>query len=203
MNYTDRVELCEDGLYRWYYDLDMRKDHRMITTPLKVLAVIGLFMLVMVQFLPYHSGGMSRWRVMGILAACFALITAITLGICLIQYLARRGSYRYRFEMGPEGVRVLMDEGDVKALQALGAAAEIMSLFAGSGTNIRSTMRASQNAGYTSFHSVRKAALDRAKDCIKLKLLVGANVVFSKPEDFEFVKEYIVNHLKSGTAALG
>ena len=146
---------------------------------------------------------MSRWRVMGILAACFALITAITLGICLIQYLARRGSYRYRFEMGPEGVRVLMDEGDVKALQALGAAAEIMSLFAGSGTNIRSTMRASQNAGYTSFHSVRKAALDRAKDCIKLKLLVGANVVFSKPEDFEFVKEYIVNHLKSGTAVLG
>ena len=111
MNYTDRVELCEDGLYRWYYDLDMRKDHRMITTPLKVLAVIGLFMLVMVQFLPYHSGGMSRWRVMGILAACFALITAITLGICLIQYLARRGYYRYRFEMGPEGVRVLMDEG--------------------------------------------------------------------------------------------
>ena len=24
MNYTDRVELCEDGLYRWYYDLSMQ-----------------------------------------------------------------------------------------------------------------------------------------------------------------------------------
>ena len=57
MKYTDRVELCEDGMYRWYYDLDMRKDHRLIMTPLKVLAVIGIFMLVMVQFLPYHSGG--------------------------------------------------------------------------------------------------------------------------------------------------
>ena len=64
-------------------------------------------------------------------------------------------------------------------------------------------MRAAQRAGYTAFRSDRKAALDRAKDCIKLKLLVGANVVFSKPEDFEFVKEYIVNHLKSGTAVLG
>lgn len=203
MKYTDRVELCEDGMYRWYYDLDMRKDHRLIMTPLKVLAVIGIFMLVMVQFLPYHSGGMSRLRVMGIMGACFALITAITLGICLIQFLIRNGNYRYRFEMGPEGIRVLMDEGDTKAMQALGTAAEIMSLFTNSAAHTTTTMRAAQRAGYTSFRSVRKAAVDRAKDCIRLKPLLGENVVFSKPEDFEFVKEYIVNHLKSGTAVLG
>ena len=203
MKYTERVKLCEDGLYRWYYDLDMRKDHRLLTTPLRVLAVIGLLELVMVQFLPYHSGGMSRWRVMGILAACFAMITAITLGICLIQYLIRNGKYRYRFEMGPDGIRVLMDEGDTKAMQALGTAAEIMSLFTSSAAHTTTAMRAAQRAGYTSFRSVRKAAVDRAKDCIKLKPLLGENVVFSKPEDFEFVKEYIVNHLKSGTAVLG
>ena len=203
MKYTDRVKLCEDGLYRWYYDLDMRKDRRMLTIPLKVLAVIGVLELVIVQFMPYHSGGMSRWKVMGIMAACFALITAITLGICLIQYLARNGYYRYRFEMGPDGVRVLMDEGDVKMMQALGTAASVMSLFASSSCHTTETMQAAENAGYTSYRSVRRAAVDRAKDCIKLKLLVGANVVFSKPEDFEFVKEYIVNHLKSGTAIVG
>ena len=64
-------------------------------------------------------------------------------------------------------------------------------------------MRAAKSAGYTSYRSVRKAALDRAKDCIKLKLLLGENTIFSKPEEYDFVKDYIVTHLKSGIAIQG
>ena len=40
--YTDRVTLCDDGVYRWYYDMDMYKNKSMLWMLLRINLFIML-----------------------------------------------------------------------------------------------------------------------------------------------------------------
>ena len=202
MEFTDRVRLCEDGVYRWYYDVDMRKDRYMLNITMKVLAIIGAFLMILLVFMP--SGGMSKWKVAGITLACFGVVIVLTLVIYLFLLERGGGYYRYRYEMGPEGVRLLQEEGDIERNKALGIAAAVAGTAAGhpvEGAISSITMSASEYAGYTSYRSVKKAVIERDRNCITLKLMVGENCIYVCGDDFDFVKEYILGRLKGRAAA--
>ena len=199
MEFTDRVKLCEDGVYRWYYDLDMRRNPYMLKVTLKVLGIIAAVMMAMTLLMP--SPGMSRGKIAGITLGCIAAAALLALGVYALMSLRRGGLYRYRYEMGPEGVRLLQEEGDLRRNRALGAAAAVAGTAAGKpgGAVVAAiTARAAGEGGYTAYRSVRRVTLDRGRDCIFLRPLVGENCVYVRPEDFEFVKEYILSRLEEG-----
>ena len=199
MEYTNRVKLDEDGVYRWYHDVDMRTDRYMLNTMLKVLGIIGAFLLLMAVFMP--SGAISKWKVAGILLAVYAVVVLITVAVYLIMMARRGGFYRYRYEMIPEGVLLHQEEADIKANQVLGTAALTAGTLAGhpvrAGISSMS-IQAAANAGYTAFKSVRKIVVDEEKQCIFLKLLIGENLVYADQEDLRFVLEYIQSRVPEG-----
>ncbi len=200
MEYSDRVRLGDDGLYHWYYDLDMNQNRYMLYVTLKVLGVIGAFLLLLVIILP--SGAFSKWTIAGIMLGCFAVVVVLTLGIYMFMYWRRGGYYRYRYDMGPDGVRLLPEEGDIEKNRILGAAAFVVGNAAGHPIEAAASsvsLQASEYAGFTAYDSVRKAVVQRKKDCILLKLMAGENVVFASPDDFGFVEDYILSRLKEGT----
>lgn len=203
MEYTDRVILNEDGVYRWFYDLDMRKDFYMLTVTLKALAVMAAVFAVMIIFMP--SGGMSKWKVAGITFGCIAGVAALALLIYLFLLWRGGGFYRYRYDMTPEGVHMKLEDSDVRRNQGLSAAVTATGVAAGQAFRaaaLSASMRAAEGAGYTAYSSVRRVVEDRSKDCIYLKLLVGENCIYVSRDDYDFVRDYIVNRLKEGTAVV-
>ena len=199
MEYTNKVKRGEDGVYRWYYDLDLRQNRYMMNVTFKVLAIIGAFLMILVIFMP--SGGMSKWHVAAIVLGCFAFVVLLTLGIYGLMILRRNGFYRYRYDMGPEGIMLWMEEDDIKMIRALGTASAAAGAAAGQPGRGAVSAITSQTApynGYTAYKSVHKMVIDRDKNCIYLKLMVGENCVYAGDEDFEFVKSFLADHLPDG-----
>ena len=202
MEYTNRVQLGEDGLYRWYYDLDMRKNRYMLNMVFKVLGIIGAFLLALVLFLP--SGAMSKWTVAGIILGCYVFVALLTIGIYWFMLVRREGFYRFRYDMGPEGVMLWQEEGDMERNQILGAA--VAAAGAAAGHPIRAavssaSIQAGSYSGYTAYKSVRKVVVDQDKDCVYLKLFLGENLVYVGQEDFDFVRDYILSRVGKKAAA--
>ena len=97
MNYPARVTLCDDGVYRWSYDMDMWRNRFMLRHVLTILCAmcVLLFLTMLAAFGPR--------RVSPLGAALLFLIpmgalSALTLLIYVICALAMRGNYHLRFD---------------------------------------------------------------------------------------------------------
>ena len=196
MRFTDRVTKGEDGVYRWFYMVDLKKDHHIRNTMLKVLAAILVLLLVMVVLIP-DSATMSRWAISGIVLGVFAVVALIVMLTYCIMYGRRDWKYRFRYVMDEKGIQMLQEQTDINAMKTMGS---VMSLL---GSSSGAAMRNADANGYTSFRSVRKMTVERENELISLKALILTNRIYVREEDFDLVKDYLTDHLKSTAMIIG
>ncbi len=190
MEYTNRVKLNKDGVYRWYYDVDMRKNPHMLQTLMFFMAIIGTIIAGILAVLFITDGSMSIGTVALIVLGIYALVFGIGFLAYLPFYLIQHGVSRYSYDMNGDGIFLHMFKSEQIAgsiANAVGTAASL------TGQGIHN-MRPAEDSGYTAFKSIRKIILDPRHDAIYIRTLLVHNYVYVCKEDYGFIKNYFLTH---------
>ena len=210
--FPERVTLCEDGAYRWSYEMDMWHNRYLLKLVIKVLSlVLGIplvFVAAMVlkNALPLLRQGVRGEQLMhlidgdllslGIIAAIFAGCLLLTLLIYAICALVKGGVYRLCFAMNEEGVVLVRSTASQNTLDALSAIASVADLFSSRPSNTASTIRTANASGKTAFSLVRHVRQHPEWDVLDLREWFGMNQIYVRPEDYGFVRDFILAHVR-------
>ena len=77
--YPDRVQLQEDGVYRWNCRIDKKYEQRIYRITMIACGIIAVFVLALGIILSMMSGSIGEF---GIVAGCVAVFLVITVLVC-------------------------------------------------------------------------------------------------------------------------
>ena len=191
------VCLCEDGKYRWKYELNM------ITNPVIMITVFKVFFyIVLVLFLIFCPimylfdgdwvGALGMLKTFGIVLGIFAVLTF--LGTALLN-LVFGGKYVALFEMDEK--EIVHSQHDVQRDKArkLGILTFFVGLFAKRpstmGAGLLSTVKSTSTS---EFSKVRRVRSRRWLHTIKVNQLLDRNQIYVPEEDYDFVLDFIKSH---------
>ena len=194
MNYPDRVTLCDDGVYRWSYDMDMWRNRFMLRHVLKIVCAMS----VLVSLTMLAAFGLNR--VSPRLAALLFIIpmgalSALTLLIYLICALAMRGNYHLRFEMDENKIVLVQTAETENRNRVLTTVSTVAGIAAGQRNKayrVNATLRAADSVGTTAFADVTRVRLFPDDDVIDLWEWFGMNQIYVPREDYALVRDFML-----------
>ena len=186
------VRLCNDGKYRWAYEMNLLKNPTIFFTVLKVMmisiGIVWLFGLVI------GLGDMKLdyflfWtKLSGIMLGVFVVLTII--GVLITAAIL--GKYVVLFEMDEMGVTHLQMPRQVKKAEVIGLITALVGAMAKSPTTMGAGLLAASKTKSTSvFANVRRVKARRRLNLIKVNQLLDKNQVYVPDEDFDFVYDFI------------
>ena len=193
---NDDIVKCDDGTYRWIYELPMLKSLFLLFEVWRVMflagIIMGLFMCMMSliegeAFLEaLKNAGISVGIVLGI-------IIVLSLPAYLIVTHANNGRYTVLFEMDEN----FLSHTQIKTEKA--QALDLLTILVGGAANNATTtgigmMNASGGSLTSKLAKVRHIILRRKKHYIRLNGLLKRNMVYVKDSDFDFVKDFLIGH---------
>lgn len=188
-----KVRLCEDGKYRWVYEMSFLTNPTIFLTVFKVFAciIIGMFLIFGII-----AAIDEDWKtVVGMTKAC-GLVLAIFLGLTIISMFVMaaiyKGKYIVLFEMDEKEISHIQVPEQFKKAQKLGKITAMAGAARGSFTTAGSGMLAASKQSSTSeFSKVRKVKPSRWLHVIKVNELIEKNQIYVTDEDFDFVYDFI------------
>ena len=187
----------QDGVLRWAHEVNLWKNPTILITVAKVMLFAALVPALLVGVLTLFDGD-------GVVAALrtFAEVGGLSIGIVavltLIAYpllaLLMGGRYYVVFEMDAHGVKHIQLRKQFERNQAL----MLVTMLAGiAGSSPQTTgaglLAASRQSLHTTFTKVRQIRINERRGVIYLAEKFSRNQVYAAPEDFAFVRDYIVS----------
>ena len=191
----EEVRLCNDGKYRWVYEMHLLKNPTIFFTVLKVMmisiGIVWLFGLII------GLGDMSLdyflfWtKLTGIMLGIFVVLTII--GVLITAAIL--GKYVVLFEMDEKEVVHIQMPRQVKKAEVIGFITVLVGAMAKNPTTMGTGMLAASKTKSTSvFTNVRRVKAYRKRNLIKVNQLFNKNQVYVADEDFDFVYDFIKSH---------
>ena len=191
---SENIKKCDDGTYRWVYEFNMLKN------PMIFLTVLKIFFLVLVGM--WLVFGLFRIGNDGFVGAFVAqtkelLIPAVILfGLSIVSYIILACIYGFKycvlFEMNETGIRHIQMEKQYKKAQAIGWITAMIGAAAGKpGVMGTGLLAATKNEQATEFSKVKRMRALKVFHTIKLDGLLNHNQIYTDPEDYDFVLDYI------------
>ena len=186
-DYTDRVTVGKDGIYRWRYDMDMGQNKSM----LYMLEKINLFIFLGVSlggalFIGLVRRDFGDPMVRGILLvglAVGALMSVLYLAGFYIAARMKGGRYRIRYSMSGEGIELVWSENLREGVAAVTRSAR---------GRWRPTL---DEVSSVSFAQVVRVKSFPQWDMIDLSMIGGKFQVYTAGADFGFVEKYILDRV--------
>lgn len=194
---TSRVQLCQDGKYRWIYELNMYKNPSIIFVVFKIFGYILLigWAIMTIADLFRGEGWDMFWnntKMMLIVCAVFFVLTMLAYLLVAASY---GGKYIVLFEMDEKGVLHRQIKSQVKKAQVMGWLTVLAGVRAGNITTVGVGLNsATKTSSYSSFDHVKSVKAYRRRNLIKVNELLEKNQVYVMDEDFDFVYDYIRSH---------
>lgn len=167
------MTLREEGGYTWVAARNLYRDVSTLWTLLKVFAVLvaAAWLVLLLFSLPGQglagAAGQMGWLSLGLAAGVLGLVVFVYFAYAV----ANGGKEKARFEMDEKGIRVIRKAPPSK----------------------RGTTDAGQRM-FTGFASVTRVTVDEKHHTIRLRATISSTQVFAAPEDFDFVRDYILAH---------
>lgn len=186
------VRLCNDGKYRWVYEMNMLKNPTIFITVLKVMmisiAIVWLFGLI-IGLDDMDLDYFLFWtKLSGIMLGIFVVLTII--GVLITAAIL--GKYVVLFEMDEKEVTHIQMPRQIKKAEAIGLITALVGAMAKNPTTIGTGMLAASKTKSTSvFSKVRRVKARRRLNLIKVNQRLEHNQVYVPKEDFDFVYNYI------------
>lgn len=191
-----RVKLCSDGKYRWTASLNLLKNPAAYLTICKIFGIIGGIAFLSAYIGPAFRGDFAiighEIKYWGIAVLVFLAISGLAYLIVAAIY---KGKYIVRFTMDENGLLHEQVEAQKKKAQVLGGvvgatgALRANPLQAGQGALI-----AAHTSLSSDFSKVRCIKACPRQSFIKVNSPLSKNQVYTAPEDFDFVLDYIKSH---------
>lgn len=196
MKQTDdaRVRLCDDGKYRWVYEMNMLTNPTIFLTVFKIfLYIILAGWLIFGTFLYLIHGDFEGFLDMskGMLVALAIMAVLTLLGVLFLAALYG-GKYVVLFEMDEREIKHIQLPRQVKKAQAISLITTLVGLAAKKPTTAGAGLLAAGKSSSTSVYAnVRRVVARRNLHLIKVNQLLNKNQIYVPDEDFDFVYEFI------------
>ena len=191
---SENIKKGDDGTYRWVYEFNMLKN------PIILLSLQKMFLFILVGM--WVVFGIFKIEKEGLVGAFVAqtkelLIPAVVLFVLsILGYVLLACIYGWKycvlFEMNETGIRHIQMKKEYKKAQALGWLTSMMGIVAGKpgmvGTGL---LAATKNEQATEFSKVKRMRALKVFHTIKLDGLLNHNQIYTDPEDYDFVLDYI------------
>lgn len=190
----------DDGVRRWYYDMDMYQNKSM----LYMLEKINLFVFTGVSLggallIGLVSRDFGAPMVRGILVvglAMGALMAVLYLAGFYIAAWIRGGQYRIRYSMSGEGIELVWGENLKKGMAAGRMATAAAGSAAGS-RRVRGNWRPTlDEVSKASFAQVVRVKSYPQWNMIDLSMIGGKFQVYAAGADFDAVEKYILERVQ-------
>lgn len=188
------VRLCEDGKYRWLYEMNMFRNPTIILTVAKVLGgvLLGLWLvfgLLLSAIEGNWDGLLGMTRVLGIVMGVMAMLLVIAYLILCWMY---HGKYIVLFEMDEKSIKHIQLPRQFKRAQAMGLITALVGLAAKRPTTAGAgLLSATRQASTSDFKYVKKVKAYPRRHLIKVNETLNKNQVYAATEDFDFVLDWI------------
>lgn len=197
-NYAgNQVCKCQDGKYRWMYEMHLIKNPTIFLTVFKIFAYIILIGFLVFGFFRYaiHGDWAGLWGMAKAMVIAFAGMTVLTfLGVCLVAMMYG-GKYIVLFEMDDKGIAHIQLPQQYKKAQVMGLIAALAGLATGTPSAAGAgLLAATRNKSVTNFTKVRSIKANRKWNVIKVNQRLFKNQVYVPDSDFDFVYEFINSH---------
>ena len=187
--FPSRVTLCEDGVYRWSYDMDMYRNPYLRSILLKVMGVLCAVMYIFLLALIAGGGRGLTPRTMLLAALPFSGLLLLTLLIYYICAAVMHGTYHLQFEMDEDAVRLVRKASTQRMMNVMADVTTMANMRAGH------QLQTAAGSGCTRFQSVRTMTERPEHDAINLRELMGANQIWIPRADYEFVRGFIAERI--------
>ena len=193
---TENIYLCPDGVYRWYYELDMLKNPTILFTVWKVLGIafgiVALLFFIVDVFQGTIRSAADIWPAMDL----FAILIPIFLVLSIIAYLIVAAMFGWKyivlFEMDDERVSHIPTPKQFKKAQALDWLTVMVGILGKNRGAVSAGMLAGTKGASTSiFREVEFLRVRRKRHTIHVDMLLDKNLVYAEDADFDFVEQYI------------
>ena len=195
--FTARVAQGEDGIYRWYYDMDMYQNKSMLYMLEKInlftflgISVCGALLIMVVE------GDSSFARGFLWIGLALGALMALLYWIGFYIFVGiKRGNYRIHFAMREDGIGIVWPDS-IK--QGFDTGDKVMSMTgrAMGSRHIRGRLRPTlDEVSDVSFSTVIGYKRYPEWDMIDLSVLGGKFQVFVDSSDFEWVEAYILERV--------
>lgn len=185
------------GNYCWMYEFSLWKNPTILITTFKIMMIACCAPALLMFFLVLFEGdGLDEalrvtLSIFGICAGI--LIVLLTIAYVLIA-LIYGGKYIALFKMDQKGVNHMQLKKQFRKAQALGFLSALMGLAAGNlsaaGAGLMSATRQSQ---YSTFSKVKSIKIKEKRNVIYLNETFIHNQIYINPENFLFIKDYIIS----------
>jgi len=185
-----------DGVLRWVHEISLWKNPTVLITTAKVLLLAASVPALLVGLLALVEGD-GIGAALGSVAQVGGIVIGIVAVLLLIAYpltaILQGGRYCVVFEMDERGVRHTQLRKQFERNQALAFVTVLAGIAAGSpqaaGAGL---LAASRQSLHTAFAQVRKIRIDERRGVIHLAERLTRNQVYAAPEDFAFVRDFIL-----------
>ena len=186
------VQLCQDGVYRWVYELSMLKNPAIFLTLLKIFGAIigGIWLLLNIM-----DGFSNFLETTKIMAFILAGLCALILLSYLIVAAMNGGKYCVLFEMDEQQIAHIQLPRQFEKAQVAGWIAALAGVLAGvpaaTGAGI---LAASRNKLTNQFSKVRSINPMPARNTIYVKGALKSNQIYVDDAGFQFVLDFLRSH---------
>lgn len=199
-NEDARVRLCDDGKYRWIYEMNMLTNPTVFLTVFKIFFYIILVGWVIFGTFLYLIHGDFKGFLdfsKGALIAIAGMAVLTFLGVLLLSAIYG-GKYVVLFEMDGQEIKHIQLPRQVKKAQAVSLLTTLVGIAAKKPTVAGAGLLASGKTSSTSeYEHVRRVVPRRALNLIKVNQLLNKNQIYVPKEDFDFVYDFIKSRCKN------
>ena len=198
-NMDDRVKKCDDGKYRWIYELSLSRNPSVFYTLCKVVIISYFAPLLVLMVVSAREGSMIdtlKW-IAPIYLLC-GLVLAIVVGLTYyFIYRYYNGSFTFLYEMDEESITLNRYGDDVDKTKLIGQISALTGVLTGSaGLAGSGSYVAASNSARSNFRSVYSIKPYPERDLIKVNSPFLFNEIYVNKQDYDFVLEYIRSHVE-------
>lgn len=195
---TPNIFYCEDGKYRWVYEMSLFKNPTIFILLWKILffVILGIFIFVniidvfsSVDYFPEMF--LNNLKFLGYFLLGMTIITILGY---LLYAAIMGGKYIAVFEMDDKGILHKQLPKQAKKARVISALTVLAGLAGGRVSTVGIGLNTSRTEMYTSFSNIRKLKAYPKRNLIKLNERLYHNQIYAENEDFSFVYDFIKNH---------
>ena len=189
----ERVKLCEDGKYRWIYNMSTLKNPSMMIRMGKILGVTLLAVYVIVLLAALTVEGVNPFLcAVEMLLPAFAIMIAVYGVSYLLWVLLCGGTYVCAFEMDDAGILHAQAKNKTEKQKLI----EQMTVMLGTVSPVLGVLGsgltdAVNSSWKSSFFAVTSFKAKRRYNAIYLNEPGCKNIIYVDDRDFDFVWSYI------------
>ena len=195
---TSDIAFCQDGKYRWVYEMSLLKNPTFFVLVWKIFFFIILGIFVFITLIDLFSGDMDSERFLDTLKAfgCFILgMTVVSVLGYLLYAAVMGGKYIVMFEMDERGILHKQLPKQATKARAIGMITAMLGAASGSFGAVSAGWGAQRTSMYSEFARVRKVIPYSNRNLIKVNERFGHNQVYVSNESFDFVLKYITERV--------